>query len=1030
MKKKIFISFVLLFVTGLGGQTTNAEFRSNWVITWEWTSSSYSVTQGKAKIREILDNMKTANMNAVIFQVRQSGTVYFPSSFEPWGAYIGSSNPGYDPLAYLVEQAHARGMEVHAWFNAFQTSSTAPGTPAYEHPEWICRDQDGNAMDSYRALSPGLDSVRAYTINVAMELVNNYDIDGLHLDYVRWNEYSNSGRSEIPPIEEQIRKLDGMLTEEEIEELNNNRSGRYLYDIDHPYSAGIPDGFSSWEDWWRWGVTTFVSDLHDSIQAVKPWVRLSTAVLGKYNWSGWQGYGSVFQDAALWYNEHYVDQLTPMHYHWTSAMDFNGMLVGNCPNCWSDYIQPGIEAMNLYSVGPGSYVLSDNNAWNNHASIVNACRQIHWVNGFQFFSYGTWELHDYWEEAGSTFFKRRTKEPQNINEYSIAPESPTLSLTSLDSLTYQVTVTPTDTTTKYWTIVYRTDTTVSDSNHDKIISVQLTDSSFQLIDSFTGTQDYNGQYSYYATSANRFWKESSPSNLEISDSIPSFPPTLLSTDPESNDTIRVNTDPTLYFSKTINIENANSKITCDSEIGFSLLWGSDHRNVTVAFYQNLPYAQEINITIDSSLTDINNVEFDGNNDGIPGDGQVIHFITEAEDIWGPEIDELNLDLSGSNPDIEIGEVITIVFDEQILTNTLNGVTLSEGSNAIGFAHQLSTLNEQTIYSIRPSENFAPNQNYILGIDSTIADLLGNPMSDAISVNFSTEPLIYDEILTISNFPDVNDWWAPSGSGSTIGILAGTSFGTSSSVYLPGTSPHKSAKLHYVWDTNADNWLVREYLGGGDPRAVEFDTSYTLQTYLYGDGSSNYFRFCLDDHLPSTAAEYHEVSPWIEINWKGWRLVSWDLGAGETGSWLGNGILEGTLRTDSFQMTYNPGIGVSTGTIYFDNYRAIKKTDQLAVKNDIPVVPSKFVLYQNYPNPFNPKTTIRFDLDKTSAVSLTVYNLMGQEVQKLVDKNLPAGTHVATWSGLDDSGRKVSSGIYFCRLITEDRTAVIRMMLLK
>jgi uncharacterized lipoprotein YddW (UPF0748 family) len=79
-----------------------------------------------------------------------------------------------------------------------------------------------------------------------------------------------------------------MITESQIQDLQENLAGRYLYDIEHPYSAGVPQGFSSWEDWWRWSVTEFVRTLHDSIQSVKPWVRLSPAALGKYNWSGWQ----------------------------------------------------------------------------------------------------------------------------------------------------------------------------------------------------------------------------------------------------------------------------------------------------------------------------------------------------------------------------------------------------------------------------------------------------------------------------------------------------------------------------------------------------------------------------------------------------------------------------------------------------------------------------------------------------------------------------------------------------------------------
>ena len=155
-----------------------------------------------------MDDHVDANMNAVIFQVRQGGTAYYESSYEPWGYYAGYQYPGYDPLAVAIEEAHSRGLELHAWFNVFQTSSTFSGTPAAENPEWVCRDQNGNSMSSYRSLSPGLEDVRKYTVNVAMEIVRNYDIDGLHLDYVRWNEHTNSQRNNVT-IEQELKRLDG-----------------------------------------------------------------------------------------------------------------------------------------------------------------------------------------------------------------------------------------------------------------------------------------------------------------------------------------------------------------------------------------------------------------------------------------------------------------------------------------------------------------------------------------------------------------------------------------------------------------------------------------------------------------------------------------------------------------------------------------------------------------------------------------------------------------------------------------------------
>ena len=193
----------------------NEEFRGTWVITWDHIDKNKNAVQNINHLQQIIDNHKSANMNAIIFQVRQSGTAYYNSSYEPWGYYAGYNDPGYDPLAKAIELAHEKGIEVHAWFNVFQTSSTHPGSPAYEHPEWVCRDKNGVPMSSHRAISPGLPAVREYTIKVAMEIVNNYDIDGLHLDYVRWNEHTNNIRKSTA-IESQISFLDGIISDEKL----------------------------------------------------------------------------------------------------------------------------------------------------------------------------------------------------------------------------------------------------------------------------------------------------------------------------------------------------------------------------------------------------------------------------------------------------------------------------------------------------------------------------------------------------------------------------------------------------------------------------------------------------------------------------------------------------------------------------------------------------------------------------------------------------------------------------------------------
>jgi uncharacterized lipoprotein YddW (UPF0748 family) len=508
---KIFKSLLILpiFIIQLAfAQLNNIEFRASWVITWDHIYSNADPGQNIAKIIQIMDDHKAANMNAVIFQVRQSGTAYYESSYEPWGYYSGYQYPGYDPLEIAIIEAHKRGLELHAWFNVFQTSSTYPGSPAAEHPEWICRDRDGIPMTSYRSISPGLQEVRDYTIDVAMEIVRNYDIDGLHLDYVRWNEHTNTGRQSSEPQTE-IRRMDGIISIEEQNNLTLNPSGRYLYDYLHPYSGGIPDGYTSWEEWWRESVTSFVEALHDSIQSVKPYVQLSAAVLGKYNWSGWQGYGTVFQDGAKWFNEGSLDHIMPMSYHWTTADGFTGMLEDDCPQCWWLFVQPGVESDRPFTVGPGSYVLDENNVWYRHTDIVNAVRSLNWVKGFQFFSYGTWEDNDYFETAGDSFFENKTKSPPKPNNNSVTIEPPSLTINPLDNVSMELTIYPSSTLNLGWLILYRSLNPAATIDNGEIISIQYGSEAVKFVDILA---DSGLVYQYFATQTDRFWHESTPSN--------------------------------------------------------------------------------------------------------------------------------------------------------------------------------------------------------------------------------------------------------------------------------------------------------------------------------------------------------------------------------------------------------------------------------------------------------------------------------------------------------------------------------------
>jgi hypothetical protein len=149
----------------------------------------------------------------------------------------------------------------------------------------------------------------------------------------------------------------------------------------------------------------------------------------------------------------------------------------------------------------------------------------------------------------------------------------------------------------------------------------------------------------------------------------------------------------------------------------------------------------------------------------------------------------------------------------------------------------------------------------------------------------------------------------------------------------------------------------------------------------------------------------------------------------TGTWIGDGRLDGTLRFDSIQLTYNPG-SAAEGTIYFDDLRLLKKVS-VDVDEPTAILPSAFALYQNYPNPFNPETTIRYQIpNDRHHVVLAIYDVMGKIVKTLVDAEQPAGDYTIRWDGKAADGKPVTSGTYLYKLTAGEFAQTKRMTLVR
>jgi uncharacterized lipoprotein YddW (UPF0748 family) len=260
------------------------EARCAWFSRFEWNS--------RADIEDEIANIADCNMNAVLFQVRGEADAFYISTWEPWSELLSSDYPGYDPLAVAIYEAHRQGLELHAYVNAFPVWGQAnpPDSPLHlynAHPEWVMVDKYGTPMDpestaySYAYVSPGFPQVREHINKVIMDIVTHYDVDGIHLDYIRYPYKSYS----------------------------YDDSSLARFEREHEY---IPtnDDDAAWKNFRRGLVTEVVEAAYDSVAALKPWVKVSAAVWGHH----WDGYDYRLQDSHGWLYDGIVDFNCPMVY--------------------------------------------------------------------------------------------------------------------------------------------------------------------------------------------------------------------------------------------------------------------------------------------------------------------------------------------------------------------------------------------------------------------------------------------------------------------------------------------------------------------------------------------------------------------------------------------------------------------------------------------------------------------------------------------------------------------------------------------
>lgn len=280
----LYIIFILFHLTVASyGQSFYAvnpnpkyEVRAVWLTTiggidWphSYAQSERSAEKQKEELRAILDRLQKANINTVLLQTRIRATTIYPSLYEPWDGCLSGfpgKSPGYDALQFAIDECHKRGMEVHAWVVTIPVgkwNSYGCRQLRKRFPRLIKRiDQDGY-------MNPEATQTGCYLAEMCREIVQRYDVDGIHLDYIRYPE-------------------------------------TWKFRISKDQARG--------------NITRIVEKIHQAVKKEKPWVKMSCSTIGKFDdlsryWShGWNAYTKVAQDAQAWLKDGLMDELFPMMY--------------------------------------------------------------------------------------------------------------------------------------------------------------------------------------------------------------------------------------------------------------------------------------------------------------------------------------------------------------------------------------------------------------------------------------------------------------------------------------------------------------------------------------------------------------------------------------------------------------------------------------------------------------------------------------------------------------------------------------------
>ena len=412
------------------------ELRALWVATVaniDWPSRpGLPADQQRAELVSLLDRAAATGMNAIIFHVRPNADAVYRSTHEPWASMISGTqgtDPGYDPLAFAIEESHRRGMELHAWVNPFRAGNASDSTRVAPNHVFRERPDLVRIYGQTFWMDPGEPAVHDRSMRAILDIVNRYDVDGVHLDdYFYPYPQSDSAR-------------------------------RPLSFPDSATYARFGNGMSI-DDWRRSNVDRFVERLYRDVHAAKPPVRVSISPFGIWRpgnpaqVTGLDAYAAIYADARKWLQSGWVDYLVPQLY-WRidpPQQSFTALLDWwLSQNILDRHVAPGLATYRVYAT-TNPYPVSE--IANQVAAIrARGAAGVVFFNATSTLSRGNGEIASMLRRD---FFTDGALPPAATWLGGTPPARPTIAVGSATANGAAVTLTPAGDPPRWWVIRYRT----------------------------------------------------------------------------------------------------------------------------------------------------------------------------------------------------------------------------------------------------------------------------------------------------------------------------------------------------------------------------------------------------------------------------------------------------------------------------------------------------------------------------------------------------------------------------------------------